>query len=267
MRKVETCVETVGLLTLNQWRISKGVGKAEPVTPPELSFSGVEKFCPDCSEIKPIELFELRSDTGNVRNTCKECRAKYVKNWKELHYEAPRLCPVCGETQTIKEKCFRCKQTDTMRQRYATDIEYKVKIIHRNRISAAIFSFKHDMPVVDYESFLGCSWTIFISWMEYLFDDGMTWNNYGEKWHIDHVLPLNNFNLLLERDRRISFHWTNMQPKFASDNMSKGSKIRIYEYFNILVSLHRFVDFYGLQSVYQNIGESLCWLREKTQVR
>lgn len=54
--------------------------------------------------------------------------------------------------------------------------------------------------------------------------DGMTEDNYGQ-WHIDHVSPVAAFDLTQEEHRQRCFHVANLQPMWAADNMSKGSKL------------------------------------------
>ena len=56
------------------------------------------------------------------------------------------------------------------------------------------------------------------------FTEGMTFENYG-KWHIDHILPCASFDLLLPEEQPKCFHYTNLQPLWAIDNMKKGAKI------------------------------------------
>ena len=51
----------------------------------------------------------------------------------------------------------------------------------------------------------------------------MTWENHGE-WHIDHIKPCASFNLLNEDEQKKCFHYTNLQPLWASENLSKGCK-------------------------------------------
>ena len=52
----------------------------------------------------------------------------------------------------------------------------------------------------------------------------MSWDNYG-KWHIDHIIPCASFDLADETQQRLCFHFTNLQPLEASENMRKGCKI------------------------------------------
>lgn len=49
----------------------------------------------------------------------------------------------------------------------------------------------------------------------------ISWENQGE-WHIDHIRPCASFNLDLEEERHKCFHYTNLQPLWGTDNMSKN---------------------------------------------
>ena len=51
----------------------------------------------------------------------------------------------------------------------------------------------------------------------------MNWDNHGE-WHIDHHIPIASFNLLKEEEQKC-FHYTNLKPLWAKDNLSKGKKV------------------------------------------
>tara|TARA_R110000824_G_C15024032_1_gene658691 strand:+ start:61 stop:789 length:729 start_codon:yes stop_codon:yes gene_type:complete len=52
----------------------------------------------------------------------------------------------------------------------------------------------------------------------------MTWDNYGE-WHIDHIKPCSSFDLTCLSEQKICFHYTNLQPLWAIDNLVKQNKI------------------------------------------
>ena len=52
----------------------------------------------------------------------------------------------------------------------------------------------------------------------------MSWSNRGE-WHIDHIIPCSSFNLLDEKEQEKCFHYTNLQPLWAAENLSKSNKI------------------------------------------
>ena len=66
----------------------------------------------------------------------------------------------------------------------------------------------------------------FKHYLESKFLDGMTWENHGvHGWHIDHIRPCASFDLTKEEDRKQCFHYTNLQPLWAQDNLKKSDKI------------------------------------------
>ena len=72
---------------------------------------------------------------------------------------------------------------------------------------------------------MGCTLDQFKRHIENLWLDGMSWENYGKKgWHIDHILPCASFDLADPEQQRKCFHYTNLQPLWATDNWSKGCK-------------------------------------------
>lgn len=69
---------------------------------------------------------------------------------------------------------------------------------------------------------IGCDWNTLASHLESQFTDGMTWENRGE-WHIDHIIPLASAST--EEELLALCHYTNLQPLWAFDNLSKGAKM------------------------------------------
>ena len=70
--------------------------------------------------------------------------------------------------------------------------------------------------------YVGCSPAFLREHLERLFSDGMTWENQGE-WHVDHIRPCASFDLSTEEEKKRCFHYTNLQPLWATDNLSKGA--------------------------------------------
>ncbi len=68
---------------------------------------------------------------------------------------------------------------------------------------------------------LGCSFEEFKIHIESQFNEGMTWENHG-KWHLDHKTPISWANT--EDEIYELNHYTNFQPLWAKDNLSKGNK-------------------------------------------
>lgn len=70
---------------------------------------------------------------------------------------------------------------------------------------------------------LGMSIADFKEYIEGLFKDGMTWDNYG-KWHLDHIRPLSSFDLTDKEQASAACYYLNIQPLWAIDNIKKGAK-------------------------------------------
>jgi hypothetical protein len=64
----------------------------------------------------------------------------------------------------------------------------------------------------------------FKTWIECKFKPGMTWKN-RHLWHLDHVIPCSSFDLTKPEEQAKCFHYTNLQPLWASENLSKGNRI------------------------------------------
>jgi hypothetical protein len=71
------------------------------------------------------------------------------------------------------------------------------------------------------ETILGCKIEEFRVYIQSKFTNGMTLENHG-KWHLDHIIPLASANT--EEDIIKLNHYTNFQPLWAFDNLSKGCK-------------------------------------------
>ena len=72
---------------------------------------------------------------------------------------------------------------------------------------------------------LGCTKSFFAKWIEGQFTKGMRWDNYGSTWHIDHITPLAVFDAANGEDMRKAWHYTNLRPLKAAENMRKRDKI------------------------------------------
>jgi len=73
---------------------------------------------------------------------------------------------------------------------------------------------------------IGCSWLFLKKYIESKFLPGMSWDNYSfHGWHIDHIIPCASFDLTKKEERLKCFHYTNLQPLWAKDNIIKKDRI------------------------------------------
>lgn len=73
-------------------------------------------------------------------------------------------------------------------------------------------------------SLIGCSIEFLKDWIQRKFKRGMRWNNHGD-WHIDHIVPCVAFDLRTKEGQQNCFHYSNLRPLWAEDNLAKGDKI------------------------------------------
>ncbi len=69
---------------------------------------------------------------------------------------------------------------------------------------------------------VGCSLGELTRHIESQFKAGMSWDNFGE-WHIDHIRPCASFDLTEADQVKQCFHFSNLQPLWAIENLKKGA--------------------------------------------
>lgn len=122
-----------------------------------------------------------------------------------------------GSTEKEKEQA-RIRQKRNM-----SNIEFRIKKNLRGRVYVAL---KRGCKSLGTMELLGCTIEEFRAYFESKFTDGMSWDKYMEGGiHIDHIVPCIMFDLTSEEQQKICFHYTNLQPLWAIDNLKKGIKI------------------------------------------
>jgi hypothetical protein len=70
----------------------------------------------------------------------------------------------------------------------------------------------------------GCSIGELRAYLERQFKPDMNWQNHGTHWHIDHIRPIASFDLHNPEQQRAAFHFSNLQPLEAMENIRKGHR-------------------------------------------
>lgn len=143
----------------------------------------------------------------------KEETIKRVKNWKKNNPDK-----VKAHMNTEKRKRY---ERDYYINRYKNDINYKIKVVLRNRLRSALKNeFKSGSTIKN----IGCSIEELKKHLESQFQPGMSWDNWSRNgWHIDHIRPLDDFDLSNPDQVNKACHYSNLQPLWAEDNTSKNS--------------------------------------------
>ena len=92
----------------------------------------------------------------------------------------------------------------------------------RNRINQYLKSKNYKKNSKSFE-LVGCSPEFLKNYISGLFTEGMSWELVGQYIHIDHIIPLSSGKTIDEVKKLC--HYTNLQPLWAKDNLTKGKKI------------------------------------------
>lgn len=182
------------------------------------------KICKKCKKELPLSEFHRRNNrpSGYVEN-CKTCRSISRKG-KYKEYQAQYYLKYKDrqkELQKQNKDHINARKRIRTKERAKTDPNYKIKRNLRHRFWAAVTRDSKNSSVID---LLGCDIEKLKIYLGTKFSEGMSWDNYG-KWHIDHILPCASFDLTNAEQQKICFHYTNLQPLWAIDNIKKGNKL------------------------------------------
>jgi hypothetical protein len=133
----------------------------------------------------------------------------YIDDFKNKLYKLENM-EFCKLKQRMLKEKYR-KDTDPL---------FKLTMNLRTRIYCAVKSKSWNKRNTTAE-ILGCDYETVKKHLENQFIDNMSWDNYG-RWHIDHIKPLAKAETEEELYKRC--HYTNLQPLWAADNLSKGAK-------------------------------------------
>jgi len=208
------------------------------------------KTCSECNTEKDTTLFGKNG--SGFRSKCKECTNTYNKANNRL-YDVPTSgtfrCSRCADEKSFdnfsvnihcaRGRRYSCKMCDTIIKKEIHDanleesrrktreqsrkrrenIENRIRLNLGTRLWQVVQK-KHGNTM----ELTGCTKEHLLQHLKSKFTEGMSWENYGQ-WHIDHIRPCASFNLEDPEEQKKCFHWTNLQPLWAEDNIRKGAKV------------------------------------------
>jgi hypothetical protein len=146
-------------------------------------------------EIKLAEITKLEEEIGQDNTICKYCNEVKAKT----RFRHNRL------------KCKDCERDDPTE---------KLKRYVRTRIYNCLKGHKTKHA----HEYLGCMPDKYLKWILFNASE-FTLENYGQVWHIDHIIPLSKFNFNNEEDKFMAFNWRNTMPLLAKENLTKNNKV------------------------------------------
>jgi len=206
-----------------------------------------KKVCSKCKEEKELCEFQKRKDSNDgLRSECKSCIKFYHKVWRTQN---PNKYPVYNKQFKInnpeihktiikkykennKEKIENNNRkwrqnnkeyiNNYMKNKRKNDSQYHLITLVRCRLNEFL-RIRKITKRNNTINIVGCSPEFLKIHIENQFTEGMSWELLGQHIHIDHKIPLSS----AKTDEEIYqlCHYTNLQPLWAFDNLSKGDKI------------------------------------------
>jgi hypothetical protein len=210
------------------------------------------RICNTCKQNKEVSEFNKdKSRKDGYSYKCKEClkkihhdlyknnkekyldkSKKYYENNKEEHILRNKNYIQCNKDKSIKyqQKYFKNNKTKIreykksyVNYKYHNDEQFKIKILLRSRFSAALKN-QNSLKIKSVLTLVGCTIQECKQYLEKQFKFGMTWDNHGIYWEIDHIKPCSSFNLTNIEEQKQCFHYTNLQPLTILENRLKSNK-------------------------------------------
>lgn len=108
--------------------------------------------------------------------------------------------------------------------KYQSDPHFRISVSLRKRLVLALRA-RGTRKTSKVAELIGCTIHEVAAHLERQFQPGMTWANYGN-WHIDHIRPCASFDLTNEEEQKRCFHFSNLQPLWAGDNLKKSDRFQ-----------------------------------------
>ncbi len=191
------------------------------------------KVCNTCEESKSLdEFYKDKASKDGKMFRCKICNKQSANKWNknnpERHIENTNKWQ-SNNSERIKENTNKWRSNNPERyrennQKYHSILENKLKRNIRTQYNQSIpKGYRHDIIEI-----LGCDIDTYIKYIESLWLKEFCWDNYGEIWEIDHIIPRNSVAFNALKSQRHIFGYKNTRPLFKTSQIAKS-----YGYNNI----------------------------------
>lgn len=181
------------------------------------SIDGLQYKCKCCSKIVKKQRRVRDQETENLRRRKSTSHRDTQRDFCKRNPESIK--------KTLRKSYLKRKASgkinEYVRLRRQKDLNFRLKGALRNRINS-VLKGAESAKIARTEELLGCPLWHLMAHFDFLFKPGMTWENHGPVWHIDHIKPCAKFDLTNPEQQRACFHWTNLQPLFAEENLRKS---------------------------------------------
>jgi hypothetical protein len=156
-------------------------------------------------------------DVADPRCSCLECKSERRKRQDPAQKKEYNRRYYNENKQALIDAAVAYK-----RNRLKTDAAYRAEHNLRRRLHVVVKA-QGTAKAYRFNQLVGCTAPDLKIHLERQFQEGMSWENYGE-WEVDHVRPCASFDLANGEQQKACFHYTNLQPLWRGENAQKKAR-------------------------------------------
>jgi hypothetical protein len=92
-------------------------------------------------------------------------------------------------------------------------------------------------------------------WFEYQFKEGAGWDNFGENWQFEHIIPVTYFDFSKEDELKMCWNFTNIQVEHFQKNKDRGNHLDVFAAKNYFKELYDKTNYLPCLKLLKKIGE------------
>lgn len=153
---------------------------------------------------------------SELNPSCISCDKQMRALWRDRNRD--RIKKVTSEYRSKNVKYYTDLAVKVNKKRRDNVLECKLEHNYRGLIHRAL---KDNYRSGKSHELLGCSIESYKEYMMSLFKEGMTWENRGKVWQIDHITPIKNYDMKDYEQVKKAFNFRNTQALFKSEHKQK----------------------------------------------
>jgi hypothetical protein len=184
---------------------NKAAKRAARIEKDTLDILRGSKTCKKCQKNLPLIAFTVTRH--GVIPTCKQC-------YYDVHKEKSNA----RAKKYQKENREKIRAYEKIRKSLPVE---RMRASMKNRLKSLFFR-KGDTRTAE---ILGMSLPDFKLHIQSQFKTGMSWDNYGSVWDVDHIIPCRAFDHSIREHVLLCWNHKNLRPEFKTENYSKHDKM------------------------------------------
>jgi hypothetical protein len=111
------------------------------------------------------------------------------------------------------------------------------------------------LPCTYYAPYFGLDINNIRQWFEYQFKEGARWDNFGENWQFDHIIPVTYFDFSNEIELKMCWNFTNLRVEHFQKNKDRGNRLDVLAAKNYFQELYNKTNYLPCLQLLQKIDQ------------